>query len=76
MGLVQKLEVLLFPRRWWIAYFSNWQKAKRNKQIRIHNLGPMTNIGQKSYIDQKSFIDNQSHFDKTVDSIVDLVLAS
>lgn len=73
LDIVEKIGAWIFPRRWLLAYFSNWQQAKRNKQIRIHNIGPMTHIGKKSYIDEKSIFENQSHFDKTVKTVVDLV---
>ena len=73
LDFVEKIGAIIFPRRWFLAYFSNWQEAKRKRQIRIHNIGPMTHIGVKSYIDEKSFFENQSHFDKTVKTVLDFI---
>jgi len=76
LDFVEKIGPSIFPRRWPLAYFSNWREARRRQQIRIHNIGPMTHIGKMSYIDEKSFINNQSHFDKTVETVVSLINSS
>lgn len=76
LDLVQKIGSVIFPRRWIVAYLSNWRIARRKNQIRIHEIGAMTHIGKKSYIDDKSFVDGVSNFDKTLNAVVDLARSS
>ena len=76
LDFVQKIGSIIFPRRWLLAFYSNWRIARRKEQIRIHEIGPMTHIGKKSYIDDKSFIGQESHFETTLNSLIELIAAS
>ncbi len=73
LDFVQKIGAVLFPRRWVVAYLSNWRVARRNHQIRIHEIGPMTHIGKRSYIDEKSSVEGEKNFNRTLKAVIDLV---
>lgn len=72
---VQSLGAVLYAGRWPGAVQSPWNRAKEAGRITLRSIGPMTHNGKRNYFDAEAYLpDGQNHVDKTVDSVVDVLV--
>ncbi|MCL4831649.1 MAG: hypothetical protein KJZ86_04380 [Caldilineaceae bacterium] len=70
----QRLTPLLFPGRWPLMWYSDWNRAKRQGRIVFRSLGPMTHGGNTGYMTTSQRLSTGlTHQEATVQAIGGIV---
>lgn len=74
---VEKIGVIVFPKRWKIAFLSCWNRAKRYGKVTITSLGPVGhNDAGGPLDDEKKLPDGRSYLQQTVDYVSEIIVGN
>ncbi len=73
--LLAQIGAMMFPKRWPIMSWSNWNIAKEEGRVQLISLGPVSHNGPKGPIDPVSTLANgQSHLNQTMDILMNILI--
>lgn len=71
---VERLAPIFFPKRWKLAFLSNWNRAKRTGKISFFSLGPVGHSGAGGAMDgTKSLPDGRTYLQQTLDLVTQII---
>lgn len=71
---VERVGLVMFPRRWRIWFLSYWNRAKRMGKVSLIRLGPVTHNGVGGPLDDTQFLpDGRSHRRQTLDLVSEIL---
>lgn len=74
--MLAKLGAIMFPKRWPIAAWSSWNKARTEGKIQFISLGPISHNGATGPIDPLAKLPGgQSHLSRTMEVILNILAA-
>lgn len=72
--VLAQIGALMFPKRWPMIAWSNWNLAKAEGRIKLFKLGPVSHSGPNGPIDPISKLPNgRSHLEQTMEIISDVL---
>lgn len=72
--LLAKIGAIMFPKRWPMVAWSNWNIARAEGRVRLISLGPVTHNGPTGPIDPISQLPNgKSHLSQTMDILMSIL---
>ncbi|MEM9091398.1 MAG: hypothetical protein AAGC93_22000 [Cyanobacteria bacterium P01_F01_bin.53] len=72
--LLAQMGAMMFPKRWPLMAWSNWNLAKAEGRVQLISLGPVTHNGATGPIDPVSQLPNgQSHLSQTLAIMMDIL---
>jgi hypothetical protein len=73
---IERVGIWIFPQRWRLFRWSEWNRTDRAGKITVLSLDPATHIGPRSYISPDARLpDGRSHLDRTTDTVIALIRA-
>lgn len=70
----QRLTPLVFPGRWPLMWYSDWNRARKQGRIVFRRLGPMTHAGHTGYMTTSQHLDDGRTFQTaTIEAIQGIV---
>lgn len=70
---VERIGAIIFPLRWRIIWFSNWNRAKRQGKVKLLQLNGAKHDNKGSYMDKNALVDTgQSQLERTIAMIVNI----
>lgn len=71
---VQRLGFLMFPGRWPILPYSDWNQARANGRIQLVDMGAIDHTGKDGYLDSKQILpDGRSFLEQTISTITAII---
>ncbi|HEY9298117.1 MAG TPA: CAAX protease, partial [Phormidium sp.] len=75
--LLERLGAIVFPKRWKIAFFSYWNRARKYGKVTITSLGPVGHNDAGGPLDRhKKLPDGRSYFRQTIDYVSGIILGN
>lgn len=71
----QRLTPLVFPGRWPLMWYSDWNQARRRGRIVFRNLGPMAHAGSTGYMTTSQQLADGMTFQAATIAAVDTIVA-
>lgn len=73
--LLAQIGAMMFPKRWPIMAWSNWNLAKADGRVSLISLGPVTHNGPTGPIDPVSMLPTGgSHLNQTLDILMNILM--
>ena len=72
--VLAQIGAMMFPKRWPVMAWSDWNLAKARGRVKLFQLGPVSHSGPKGPIDPVATLPNgRSHLDQTMEIILNVL---